>query len=131
MLLYLSVLNAKQIEAVFIDQLRRVFGIFEFVLKDQPDEISLCALDHRRILKSIGNRLDRRPEALEERHQSSSTRRNIGIVLDEILGRVVGCKFGVASFDHFSPPVENESEVLLFCGRHGSDLFPAGEMSRL
>jgi len=70
-------------------------------------------------------------EALEERHQSSSTRRNIGIVLDEILGRVIRCKFRVASFDHFSPPVENKGEVLFFCGGHGGDLFPAGEMPRL
>src|SRR5215469_18281778 len=101
------------------------------MLKDQPDEISLCALEHRRILKSIGNRLDCRPEALEECHQSSSTRRNIGVVLNEILGRVVGCKFGVASFDDFAPPVENEGEILLFCWSHGGDLFPAGEMSRL
>ena len=48
-----------------------------------------------------------------------------------ILGRVVSCKFGVVSFDDFSPPIENEGDVLLFCGSHGSGLFPAGEMSRL
>jgi hypothetical protein len=37
----------------------------------------------------------------------------------------------MASLDDFSPPIENEIEVLLFCGSHGGDLFAAGEMSRL
>jgi hypothetical protein len=44
--------------------------------------------------------------------------------LDEIFGCVIGCKFGVASLDNFSPPFENEAEVLLFSGSHGGDLFP-------
>ena len=71
------------------------------MLKDQPDEISLRALDHRSIWCRSGIGSIAGLEALEERHKSSSTSRDIGIVLDEILGRVVGCKFGVASFDDF------------------------------
>jgi len=50
------------------------------------------------------------PERLKNARRGGSTRSNIGIVLDEILDGIVGCKFGVASFDDLSPPIKNERE---------------------
>lgn len=37
-------------------------------------------------------------------------------MLDEIFSRVVGCKFGVPSFDDFSPPVQSEGLAILELG---------------